>query len=120
MGSASLRFSTTATPARRNTIPTLPADANYWQIDEINLVANLNTNGDMGSYSFAVGSAQLLKNGSLSCDSGFINGLGGAGTDPETQSVEMDQQGNFIYSMTALEDSYRTFRMQDLYTAINP
>jgi Arylsulfotransferase (ASST) len=89
-------------------------------VDETDLIANLNTNGDMGSYSFAVGSAQLLRNGNLMCDSGFINGLGGAGTDPETQSVELDQQGNFIYSMTALEDSYRTFRMQDLYTAINP
>ncbi len=89
-------------------------------LDETDLIANLNTNGDMGTYSFAVGSAQLLRNGNLACDSGFINGLGGAGTDPETQTVEMDQQGNFIYSMTALEDSYRTFRMQDLYTAINP
>lgn len=89
-------------------------------LDETNLIANLNTNGDMLSYSFAVGSAQLLRNGGLSCDSGFIGGLQHAQTDPKTQSVEMDQSGNFIYSLNAAEDSYRTFRMQDLYTAITP
>ena len=89
-------------------------------INESALVANLNTNGDLGSYSFAVGSAQLLKNGNLHCDSGFIGGFAAATTDPLTESVEMDQQGNFVYKLDAAQDSYRTWRMQDLFTADNP
>ena len=89
-------------------------------VDETDLIANLNTNGDVLSYSPALGSAQILKNGNLMCDSGFIGGPQHSGTDPLTQTVEMDQQGNFIFSLNAAEDSYRTFRMQDMYTAINP
>jgi arylsulfate sulfotransferase len=87
-------------------------------INESALVANLNTNGDMLNYSFALGSAQLLKNGNIHCDSGFIGGF--QQTVPATTSTEVDQKGNFVYSMDAAEDSYRTFRMQDLYTADNP
>ena len=89
-------------------------------INESALVANLNTNGDLGSYSFAVGSAQLLKNGNLHCDSGFIGGLAAATTNPLTESVEMTQQGTTVYVQNAAQDSYRTFRMQDLFTADNP
>ena len=91
-----------------------------YAINESTRVANLNTNGDMGSYSFAVGSAQLLKNGSIHCDSGFIGGFAHAMTDPLTESVELDQAGNFVYKLDAGQDSYRTFRMADLYTAITP
>ncbi len=89
-------------------------------VDEADLIANLNTSGDALTYSSALGTAQILKNGNLACDSGFIGGVQHSGTDPNTQTVEMDQQGNFIYSLNAAEDSYRTFRMQDLYTPINP
>jgi hypothetical protein len=87
-------------------------------INESALVANLNTNGDALSYSFALGSAQLLKNGDIHCDSGFIGGF--QQTVPATMSIEVNQKGNFVYSMNAAEDSYRTFRMQDLFTADNP
>ncbi len=85
-------------------------------IDETNLTANLNINGDVLSYSFALGSAQLLRNGGLACDSGIIS----SGNNPLTQSVELDANGNFIYALNAAEDTYRSFRMQDMYTAINP
>jgi len=87
-------------------------------LDEPALVANLNTNGDVGSYSFALGSAQLLLNGDVHCDSGILGGLGSP--NPLTESVELDQSGNFVYKMDAAETSYRTFRMHDLYTADNP
>lgn len=89
-------------------------------VDEAHLIANLNTNADVGTYSFAVGSAQLLANGSLACDSGFIGGLAAAKTHPQTQTIEALQNGNVVYALTAAEDSYRTFRMQDLYTPITP
>jgi hypothetical protein len=89
-------------------------------IDETNLTANLNINGDEQGYSFALGSAQLLGNGlnsSISCDSGYVNmGLGG----PPTNTVETDANSNFIFSLNASSINYRSWRMKDLYSAINP
>ena len=85
-------------------------------LNEDTLSANLDINGDMLSYSFALGSAQLLQNGGIACDSGYISG----GNNPLTQTVEFDINGNFIYALNAAEDSYRSWRMQDLYTSINP
>ena len=100
--------------------PNANSRCQLYAINESALVANLNTNGDMASYSFAIGAAQLLKNGNLSCDSGFIGGFANANTNPLTESVEFDQAGNFIYKLDAAQTSYRTFRMKDLYTAITP
>jgi hypothetical protein len=91
-----------------------------WAINETGLAAHLNTNADMGTFSFAIGSAQLLKNGGIACDSGFIGGFAHATTDPQTQTVEFDQNANPLHTAIAAQDSYRTFRMQDLYTAITP
>src|SRR5581483_3344513 len=89
-------------------------------VNETTMIANLNTNADVGNFSFAVGEAQMLSNGSLSCDSGFIGGFAHATTDPLTTTVEALQNGNVVYTLRAAEDSYRTFRMLDLYTPINP
>ena len=100
--------------------PNANSRCQLWAVNEAGLAANLNTNGDMGTYSFAIGSAQLLKNGGLSCDSGFIGGFPHATTDPQTQTVEFDQNGNALHTAIAAQDSYRTFRMQDMYTAITP
>ena len=85
-------------------------------LNEENMVAHLDINGDMLSYSFALGSAQLLQNGGIACDSGYISG----GNNPLTQTVELDENGNFVYALNAAEDTYRSWRMQDLYTTINP
>ena len=98
--------------------PNANSRCQIWALDEPNLVANLNTNGDAGSYSFAVGSAQLLLNGDVHCDSGVIGGL--TNPIPLTEGVEVDQAGNFVYKMSAAQITYRSFRMQDLYTAITP
>ena len=85
-------------------------------IDEKNLTANLNINGDEQAYSFALGTSQMLSNGtSISCDSGFVMGA----TDP-TNTVETDANSNFIFSFNASSENYRSWRMQDLYTTINP
>ena len=87
-------------------------------IDETNLTANLNINGDEMGYSFALGESQLLRNGSISCDSGYVNM--GQGPQPPTNTVETDENSNFIFSFNASSINYRSWRMQDLYTAINP
>lgn len=84
------------------------------------MVANLNTNADVGSYSFAIGTAQMLTNGSVSCDSGFIGGFPAATTNPRTDSTESRQDGEFVYKLSAVQNSYRTFRMKNLYTPVNP
>ncbi len=97
--------------------PNAHSRCQIWALDEANLVANLNTNGDATTYAFALGSAQLLKNGNVHCDAGIPNSLT---APPSTVSVEVDQAGNFVYSLNAVQDSYRSFRMQDLYTAITP
>ncbi len=87
-------------------------------IDETNLTANLNINGDEQGYSFALGESQLLRNGSISCDSGYVNM--GMGPEPPTNTVETDENSNFIFSFNASSINYRSWRMQDLYTAVNP
>ena len=86
-------------------------------LDEPNLTANLSINGDMQGYSFALGSSQVLSNGSIACDSGIVMPSGGS---PLTNTVEIDANSNFIYSLNADEGNYRSWRMQDMYTTINP
>ena len=83
-------------------------------LDETSLTANLNINGDATNYSFALGSAQLLKNGGVACDSGYVN------MQLNTLSVEIDQNGNFAYGLNASSGTYRSFRMQDMYTPVYP
>ncbi len=100
--------------------PNADSRCQIWAINENTLVGNLNTNVDVGSYSFAIGSAQILANGSLSCDSGFIGGIANATTNPRTQSVEALQNGNVVYELSSGQNAYRTFRMRDLYSPVTP
>jgi arylsulfate sulfotransferase len=87
-----------------------------YSIDESNLSANLNINGDEQAYSFALGTSQLLSNGtSISCNSGIVSGA----TYP-TNTVETDENSNFIFSFNATSENYRSWRMQNLYTSVNP
>jgi arylsulfate sulfotransferase len=80
------------------------------QVDQQSMVATLALNADMGTYSSALGSAQALPNGDYHFDSGFI----GTGT---AQSLEVNASGNVVYGVGFATLEYRTFRMQDLYTA---
>jgi hypothetical protein len=86
-----------------------------YSLDEPTLTANLNISGDMQSYSFALGASQVLQNGSISCDSGII-----PGNAPGTITGEIDANSSFVYGMTTTDGNYRSFRMQDMYTAVNP
>src|SRR5262249_15180359 len=85
-----------------------------FQIDESNRVAKLVFNADVGSYSAAVGSAQLLPNGNYHFDSGFIIDSSGTLT---SQSVEVSPSGQILYNIGFGAIDYRSFRMPDLYTA---
>jgi hypothetical protein len=84
------------------------------QIDQQNKVATLVLNADVGTYSSAVGSAQLLPNGDYHFDSGFNLTATGALV---SQSVEVNPSASIVYGIGFASIEYRTFRMQDLYTA---
>jgi len=88
-----------------------------YTLDETNLTANLSINGDEQGYSFALGSSQVLSNGSIACNSGIVPGPGGTSL---TNAVETDANSNFIYSLNAGSGNYRSFRMRDMYTAVAP
>ena len=84
------------------------------QIDQQNRVATLVLNADVGTYSSAVGSAQLLPNGNYHFDSGFIETASG---NLVSQSVEVNPSGTTVFGVGFAAIEYRTFRMPDLYTA---
>jgi hypothetical protein len=84
-----------------------------WKIDEEGRTATLVHNANLGVYSIAVGSAQLLKSGGYSFHAGFINP-----TSVYTRSVETSPDGKVVYAQQV--DGlviYRSFRVPDLYTA---
>jgi arylsulfate sulfotransferase len=83
-----------------------------YAVDETNLTVNLNINADVGVYSVALGSAQLLTNGDLSCNSGAVVG--------PSRTSENDRAGVLVYVIEWAPSTYRTFRMINLYTPVNP
>jgi hypothetical protein len=70
-------------------------------------------NADLGAYSNALGSAQVLPDGNYHFDSGAQ--LAGPGT-VLAQSLEVDPDGNIVYGIQFATYEYRSFRMPDLYT----
>jgi arylsulfate sulfotransferase len=79
----------------------------------------LATLADLGQYSIALGSAQLLisppNSMYASFGSGLINDPGHA-----AQAVEVDLNGNIVYNLEANGYSYRSYRLPDLYTPAHP
>jgi hypothetical protein len=73
---------------------------------------------DLGQFSPALGSAQLLVAPPNGVYASFGNGLiGGGGI---SQATEVDMNGNIVYQLQANDGSYRTYRMPDLYTPTLP
>lgn len=74
------------------------------------------TVGDLGAYSSALGSADFLQtSGGLftSYGNGFIN-------LSEAESTELASPGSIVYQIHANSASYRTYRLQNLYTPTWP
>jgi arylsulfate sulfotransferase len=87
-------------------------------ISEADRTVNLETEADLGQYSFALGSADLLPASDglyASYGNGFINP--GA---PFAQSSEVNLGGKIVYQLQANSASYRTYRKQNLYTPTLP
>ena len=79
----------------------------------------IQTLADLGAYSIALGSAQLLKSPPDPMYASFGNGLL---TSPANaaQSTETDLNGNIVYQLQATYWSYRTYRATNLYTPTLP
>ncbi len=80
-----------------------------FMVDQMNMVVTPVLNADLGVYSPALGSAQLLPNG---------NHMFQAGTSSTSlsQTIEVTPSGEQVYNMEATE-SYRAWLMPDMYHA---
>jgi arylsulfate sulfotransferase len=81
------------------------------RLDEQHRTASFILNADLGVYSLAVGSAQLLPDHNYHFDAGFVpEGTGVA------YSIEVDGTGHVIYEAKSNAILYRTFRMTSMYS----
>lgn len=79
-----------------------------YQLDIAARTAALQLNADLGAYSYALGSAQRLSNGNYQFDLGVL---------PSAQFVEVNPSGAVVSRIqVANQQSYRCFRMRDMYT----
>jgi arylsulfate sulfotransferase len=98
--------------------PTAHSRGQALEIDVVNRVVTPLLNVDLGVYSAALGSAQLLLDGSYHFDAGFLlsqDATGAAQYAADSFQVGSNGTIDFALHFSALE--YRTFRMPDLYTA---
>jgi hypothetical protein len=74
-------------------------------------------NADLGVYSGALGTAELLPNGDYHFDAGFLLGTNSAGVPVySADSLEVTPAGKIDFGIQFGTLEYRTFRMPDLYT----
>ncbi len=89
-------------------------------LGESTRTARIQIAADLGAYSSALGSAQLLISPPNSVYASFDNGLLSIPTNV-AQSTEVDVlSGSIVYQLQAGWWSYRTYRQQDLYTPTLP
>ena len=81
------------------------------QLDQVKMTATLLVNADLGDFSIALGSAQMLPDGNYHFHLGDI-----VAKNSTTRVVEVEPAGQIVYDMGIGEIMYRSFRMQDLYT----
>jgi hypothetical protein len=78
-------------------------------LDELNRVATVVLNADVGAFSPALGSAQKLTNGNYHFSAGWM-------ADGSSLAIELDPLSRIAYMLGIGTLEYRTFRMQDIYT----
>ena len=105
--------------ARNIDDPNAHSRGQVWRLDEDSRSATLNVNVDMGGYSFALGAAEVLAGGNFHFDAGWITDdpVGGMNS---SRSVEVDPTGKIVYGVAIGTPEYRTYRLQNLYTAPAP
>ncbi len=88
-------------------------------VSELMHTVYIQLQADLGAYSPALGSAQLLGAPPNSLYASFGNGyLFTPGNS--VQSTETDMTGHIVYQLQGNDWSYRTYRAPDLYTPTNP
>ncbi len=75
----------------------------------------IQTAADLGAYSLAYGSAQLL-----SSPYGTFASFGNGRLPNAAQASEVDLSGHSIYQLQANDNAYRIYRQRDLYTPTEP
>ncbi len=84
-----------------------------WTLDEVNMTATLDTNGELDNYSFAVGGASPVSNGNYTFNSGFPHGPGVS----LSRQDEIRPDGTIVFSVEFGARAYRGYRLRDWYTA---
>jgi arylsulfate sulfotransferase len=97
--------------------PTAHSRGQALQVDERNRIVTTLLNADLGVYSVAVGSAQLLPDGNFHFDAGFLIGIAADGNPLAAESFQVEPTGTIDFGLQFGTAEYRTFRMPDLYTA---
>lgn len=92
--------------------PSVHSRGQAYVLDETNRIATQVLNADLGVYSFALGSAQLLANGNYN----FLPGINNFPSSPFSQSTEVMPNGrlNMIFQSSSV--AYRSTRVPSLYT----
>ena len=80
----------------------------YLDVNQSNFSVNVLLSADLGVYSAAVGSAQLLDNGNFYFEAGVINFAYG-------QSIEVLPNATLNYTLQDQDTTYRGYRMDSLY-----
>src|SRR5271170_3344589 len=78
-------------------------------VDEAARQVYIQTAADLGAYSFALGSAQLLTPGDGNTYASFNSGILPGGL---TQVSEVNLAGQIVYQMQTNQETYRAYRMQ--------
>jgi hypothetical protein len=84
------------------------------QVDQTAFQATPTLSANLGAFSVGLGTAEQLSNGNYHFEVGWI--LPGS----YSNSVEMDPQGNTMFRMQEQSLTYRSYRMQDLYSPAIP
>jgi hypothetical protein len=99
---------------RRASDPNADSRGQVWTLDEKTMTATLVFNVDLGSYSPALGAAQLLSNGNYVFTSGRQ-----APSEQFGQSIEVRPDGTKAYVLQINTREYRSYRVRTLYEGTN-
>jgi arylsulfate sulfotransferase len=94
--------------------PTAHSRGQVYNVDSVAKTATLLLNADLGTYSPALGSAQVLLNGNHHFASGAV-GLFGMPAKVAAHDVEVGSSGTIVFDYQTASAEYRSFRMQSLY-----
>jgi hypothetical protein len=103
---------------RAATDPSAHSRGQVLNVDQTNKVVTPILNADLGVYSGALGTAELLPDGNYHFDAGFLLSTDANGNPLyNAQSLEVDPGGHIDFGVQFGALEYRTFRMPDMYTA---